>query len=137
MLHIKWENGDHKIDYTLSDEQQQLVKNYQQSFKRSLAEEQAARYRKDPDKYMSLGYVTDLVDQGVYEPYLGAIGGGNTYILHKTDEDYAVQYQYLDAKPIWLSPELGIKADGIYKVTPTRLGYIVKYETDLTNYDSW
>ena len=139
MLDIKWENGDHKIDYTFSDEQEQLIINYQRSHKRILAEEQAARYRKDPDKYRVLGYVAELVDKSVYEPYTGAIGGGGSYIMHKNNDsnEYSVQYSYLDSKPIWLTQVSGIKADGVYRVTPTSLGYIVRYEVDLTDYDMW
>lgn len=137
MLSIKWANGDHKINYTFSALQLELVYKYKDPLKRKLAEEQAAKYRCDPDTYRSLRSVVALLEEGVYDPYLGAIGGGDTYIFHKTEDDFSVQYSYLDGKPIWLSDELGIKADGIYRVTPTGLGYIVKYEVDITNYDEW
>jgi len=136
MLHIKWENGDHKIDWLITRKQEELMRNYRRPLQRKLAEEQAAKYRRDPDKYRVLGYVTDLLDQDIYAPYLGAVGG-DTYIFHKIDDEYAIQYQYLDAKPIWLTAELGIKADGVYTVIPTGLGYIVKYQVDITDYDKW
>ncbi len=137
MLHIDFTNGEHKIDWTATPEQEELARVYRQPLKRAKAEEQAARYRRDPDKYRSLSSVASLLEEDIYSPYLGAIGGGDTYILHKTEDGYAVQYQYLDAKPIWLTEELGIRSDGVYRVTPTSLGYIVKYEVDITNYDSW
>ncbi len=137
MLHIDFTNGEHKIDWTATPEQEELARVYRQPLKRAKAEEQAARYRRDPDKYRSLSSVASLLEEDIYSPYLGAIGGGDTYILHKTEDGYAVQYQYLDAKPISLTEELGIRSDGVYRVTPTSLGYIVKYEVDITNYDSW
>lgn len=139
MLSINYQNGDHVINWEATPEQEALIKAYKQPFKRKLAEEQAARYRKDPDKYRVLASVASLLEEGIYHPYLGAIGGGDRYILHKVEgvQQYAVQYQYLDNKPIWLTSELGVKAEGVYRVTPTGLGYIVKYEIDITNYDSW
>ncbi len=137
MLHIDFTNGEHRIDWTATPEQEELARVYRQPLKRVKAEEQAARYRKNPDKYRVLSSVASLLEEDIYSPYLGAIGGGDTYILHKTEDGYAVQYQYLDAKPIWLTEELGIRSDGVYRVTPTSLGYIVKYEVDITNYDSW
>ena len=137
MLRIDFTKGDHKIDWTATPEQEELARVYKQPLKRALAEEQAAKYRKDPDKYRSLESTFSLLEEGVYHPYLGAIGGGDTYIMHKTEDGYSVQYQYLQAEPIWLSEPLSISADGVYRVTPTGLGYIVKYEVDLTEYEKW
>jgi hypothetical protein len=137
MQSIKWASGAHEINYDLTEEQLGAIQKYKQPLERKLAEEQAAKYRKDPDKYRSLAYVADLVDESVYEPYLGAIGGGDRYILHKTGDGYSVQYQYRDSKPIWLTPVPCMRAEGIYRVTPTGLGYIVRYEVDLTDYDLW
>jgi hypothetical protein len=140
MLHIEFTNGEHVIDWLATPEQEELARLYRQPLKRALAEEQAAKYRRDPDKHRSLGYVADLLDQDVYEPYLGAIGGGDRYIIHdicKGTGQYAVQYQYRDSKPIWLTEPLSISADGIYRVTPTGLGYVVKYEVDISDYDNW
>lgn len=140
MLTIEFKNGEHEILWTATPEQEELIRVYRQPLKRAKAEEQAARYRRDPDKYRSLESVASLLEEDIYNPYLGAIGGGDTFILHvvnKSTQEYAVQYQYLNAQPIWLTDELGIRTDGVYRVTPTGLGYVVKYEIDITNYESW
>jgi hypothetical protein len=136
MIHIEFTNGEHTIDWSATPEQEELARLYRQPLKRALAEEQAAKYRKDPAKYRSLAYVADLVDESVYEP----IGSADCYIMHdicKGTNQYAVQYQYCDSKPIWLTEPLSISSDGIYRVTPTSLGYIVKYEVDISDYDEW
>lgn len=139
MLHIEFTNGEHEINWLATPEQEELMRVYRQPLKRAKAEEQAAKYRKDPNKYRSLASVASLLDEGIYHPYLGATGGGDTYILHVPFGfgGYAVQYKYLDAQPIWLTEELGIKAEGVYKITPTSLGYVVKYEVDISKYDEW
>ncbi len=140
MLHIEFTNGEHKINWLATPEQEELMRAYQQPIKRAKAEEQAARYRKDPDKYRSLESVASLLEEDIYNPYLGAIGGGDTYTLHKiygSEQEYAVEYKYLDAPPIWLTDPLGVKADGVYRVTPTSLGYVVHYEVDISDYDNW
>lgn len=140
MVSINFINGVHNIQWVSTSEQDAAIEKYKHPLKKALAEIQTAKYRKDPDKYRSLELVSSLLDQGIYHPYLGAIGGGDTYIMRKLDDaeqKYAVQYKYLDAQPIWLSEPLGIKADGVYRVTPTSLGYIVKYEVDISNYESW
>jgi len=140
MLTINFKNGDHEILWTATPKQEELMSVYRQLLKRAKAEEQAARYRRDPDKYRSLSSVASLLEEGIYSPYLGTIGGGDTFILHRLDatkHEYAVQYQYLDAQPIWLTDALGITTNGVYKVTPTGLGYIVHYTIDITDYDSW
>ena len=140
MTRIDFKNGDHEIKWEATSEQEELMRVYRQPLKRAKAEEQAAKYRKDPDKYRSLSKVVSLLEEGIYSPYLGAIGGGDTYILHKiygSEQEYAVQYKYLDSAPVWLTDPLGIKAEGVYRVTPTSLGYIVHYEIDISNYDSW
>lgn len=140
MVHIDFVNGDHRIDWKATPEQEQLMRVYRQPLKRAKAEEQAAKYRRDPDKYMCLSSVASLLEEGIYSPYLGAIGGGDTYIMHKIyglEQEYAVQYRYLDSTPIWLTEELGIKADGVYRVTPTSLGYVVHYEVDISKYEEW
>lgn len=140
MLHIEFTNGEHEINWLATPEQEATARDYRTPIKRAKAEEQAARYRKDPDKYRSLASVASLLEEGIYSPYLGAIGGGDTYILHKIyglEQEYAVQYKYLDGKPIWLTDPLGVKADGVYRVTPTGLGYIVHYEVDISDYENW
>lgn len=140
MTRIDFKNGDHEIQWEATEAQKELMRVYRQPLKRKLAEEQAVRYRKDPDKYRSLSSVASLLEEGIYSPYLGAIGGGDTFILHRlleSTQEYAVQYKYLDGLPIWLTDPLSIKADGIYRVTPTGLGYIVHYEIDITNYENW
>lgn len=137
---INFKNGEHEIHYVVTDEQEALIKAYEAPLKKKLAEEQAARYRKDPDKYRTLSYVADLIDkENVHEPYLGAIGGGSCFILHMIqDQQYCVQYSYLDNKPIWLtSDNMALTSECIYKITPTSLGYVVRYEVDITNYDTW
>ena len=139
MLRIKWENGDHKIDYTFSDGQLDLMHKYKEPLKRKLAEEQADMYRKDPDTYRYLRSVIPLLDEGIYEPYLGASGGAATFIFYEPLEEgnTQIQYQYLSNKSIWLTGEPTLRGESLYRVTPTSLGYIVKYETDLTNYELW
>jgi hypothetical protein len=139
MLTIDFTNEEHVIQWEATQEQKDLIRTYKQPLKRKLAEEQAARYRKDPVKYRYLESVVSLLEEGIYSPYLGTIGGGDRYILHKLEgvQQYAVQYQYLDSPPIWLTSELGVKADGVYRVTPTSLGYIVHYEVDISKYEEW
>lgn len=139
MQNIRWVSGAHEINYDFTQEQLALIEAYKKPLERKLAEEQAARYRRDPDTYRALVSVASMLDEGDIYPYLGAIGGGGKYIFHLLfpTAEYAVQYQYLDNKPIWLTPVPSIKAEGIYRVTPTSLGYIVHYEVDISDYDSW
>lgn len=137
MVQIDFKNGEHSIQWTSTPEQDKLMWGYRQPLKRALAEEQASRYRRNPDKYRMLADVASLVDEGVYEPYLGAVDGGERFIMHKTEDGFAVQYQYLDRNPIWLTGQPSMKSGGVYRVEPTALGYIVHYEIDITNYDEW
>lgn len=139
MRNINWQSGEHKIYYEFSEEQNLLIKKYKEPLERKLAEEQAARYRKDPDTYRYLRSVASMLDEGDYLPYLGATGGADIFTFHELyeAEKYGVQYNYLKNNPIWLTDIPALKADRIYKITPTSLGYIVKCEIDLTDYDSW
>ncbi len=135
MSHINFSNNEHEISWVATPEQEELMRAYRKPLERKLAEEQAGRYRKDPDKYRVLGATAVLVDEGVYQPFIG--DRAETYTLHKTDDGYYVQYQYMDNPPIWLTEELGIKGDCIYRVTPTKTGVIVTCEVDITDYDQW
>lgn len=140
MTHIHFKNKEHRIDWKSTPEQDKKMLEYVEPIKRALSEKQAAKYRENPTKYTALGYVEELLHHCggvVSEPYLGAIGGSETYIMHKTEDGFAVQYQYLDAKPIWLTDTPCTKTDCVYRVTPTALGYIVHCEIDITDYDSW
>ena len=134
MTHIHFKNKEHRIDWKSTPEQDKKMLEYVEPIKRALSEKQAAKYRENPTKYTALGYVEELLQQcGGAEP----IGGGETYIMHKTDDGFAVQYQYLDAQPIWLTDVPCTKSDCVYRVTPTSLGCIVHCEIDITDYDSW
>jgi hypothetical protein len=59
--HIDWQHEEHKIQYSFTQEQLALIATYEAPLKIKLAEEQAVKYREDPDKYCSLSSTASMV----------------------------------------------------------------------------
>ncbi|MEA5487188.1 MULTISPECIES: hypothetical protein [Pseudanabaena] len=128
---IDWQHEEHKVQYSFTQEQLALIATYEAPLKIKLAEEQAAKYREDPDRYCNLSSTASMVALGKYEPYTGAIGEVSTFLFYLTsDDEYIVKYQYANYEPICLTALDSPTTSRLYKVIPTSLGYLVSYSLD-------
>ena len=128
---IDWQHEEHKVQYSFTQEQLALIATYEAPLKIKLAEEQAAKYSEDPDRYCSLSSTASMVAQGKYEPYTGAIGEVSTFLFYLTsDDEYIVKYQYANYEPICLTALDSPTTSRLYEIIPTSLGYLVSYSLD-------